>query len=126
MLADLSKSLFTKFLTLSQKATDQNLKKNYELLAAYRSIPYAILMPNNEVIDKINNSTSGDPEASADLSDAQVQQLIIARQKTIIAKLPTTYQKATKDMLAEIIKATNSDGKNILLETFSPTLESSF
>lgn len=126
MLTDLSKSLFTKFLTLSQKTTDQNLKKNYEMLAAYRSIPYSILIPNNEMIDKINNSTNGDPEASADLSDEQVQKLIIARQKTIIAKLPTAYQQAMKDTLTEIFKADNSKGKNILLETFSPTLISNF
>lgn len=126
MLTDLSKSLFTKFLTLSQKTTDQNLKKNYEMLAAYRSIPYSILIPNNEMIDKINNSTNGDPEASADLSDEQVQKLIIARQKTIIAKLPTAYQQAMKDTLTEIFKANNSKGKNILLETFSPTLISNF
>jgi hypothetical protein len=126
MVTELSKSLFDKFLALSKNTTDKNLRKNYDLLAAYRSIPYAILMPNNEMIDKINNSMGGDPESSADLSDAQFHQLIIARQKTIIAKLPTTYQKATKDMLAEIIKATNSDGQNILLETFSPTLVDSF
>lgn len=128
MLTELSKSLFIKFLALSQKTTDQNLKKNYELLAAYRSIPYAILIPNDDMIAKINTLTSdnGDPDANTDLSDTQVQQLIAARQKTIITKLPASYQKAVQDTMTEIFKATNSKGKNILLETFSPALLTNF
>ena len=128
MLTDLSKSLFTKFLTLAQKTSDQNLKKNYEMLAAYRSIPYSILIPNNEMINKINTlaDSSGNGEPAADLSDEQVQKLIIARQKTIIAKLPAEYQQAMQDTLTDIFKADNSKGKNTLLETFSPTLISNF
>lgn len=128
MLTTLSKSLFDKFIGLAQKTTDQNLKSNYELLAAYRAVPYAILIPNNEMIDKINtlanDSTNGDP--ATDLSDAQVQSLILAREKTIISKLPATYQKAVQDTMTEILKATNTDGKNILLETFSPTMLENF
>lgn len=128
MLTTLSKSLFDKFLALAQKTTDKTLKNNYELLAAYRSIPYAILIPNNEMIDKINtlanDSANGDP--ATDLSDVQVQQLITARQKTIISKLPATYQKAVQDTMTEILKATNTDGQNTLLEAFSPTLMESF
>jgi hypothetical protein len=57
MVTELSKSLFEKFLTLSQSTRNEQLKKNYEFLAAYRSIPYAILMPNNEMIDKITTMT---------------------------------------------------------------------
>lgn len=128
MLTTLSKSLFDKFLALAQKTTDQNLKSNYEMLAAYRAVPYAILIPNNEMIDKINtianDSANGDP--ATDLSDDQVQKLILAREKTIIAKLPATYQKAIQDTITEILKATNTDGQNILLETFSPTLMDNF
>jgi len=128
MLTTLSKSLFNKFIGLAQKTTDQNLKTNYEMLATYRSIPYAILIPNDEMINKINtiadNSTNGEP--ATDLSDTQIQQMIIARQKNIIAKLPEAYQKAAQDTLTEIFKATNSEGQNTLLQTFSPTLLQSF
>ena len=64
MLTTLSQSLFEKFIALSKGATDPELKKNYDFLAAYRSIPYAILIPNEEIINKIttNADTASNPE----------------------------------------------------------------
>ncbi len=128
MVADLSKSLFEKFITLTKQTTDPQLKKNYELLAAYRSIPYSILIPNNELIDKIttNANTEGDPESSADLSDEQIQTLIIERQKWLLSKLWSKYKQPVQDTLNEILQATSSDGKNRILETFSSDMISNF
>jgi hypothetical protein len=128
MLTTLSQSLFEKFLSLSQKTKDPELKKHYDFLAAYRSIPYAILIPNEEIMNKIttNADAGSDPERSPDFSNEQLQKLIIARQKTILAKLPATYQKALTDTLTEILKADKSDGRNILLETLSPDLLKNF
>jgi len=124
VVTELSKSLFEKFLTLSQSASNEQLKKNYEFLAAYRSIPYAILMPNSEMIDKITTTT--DNGESADLTDEQIQQLITERMKKITAKLSPAYKTAIEETMNEIIKADNGNGKNTLLETFSPDLMTSF
>jgi len=128
MVADLSASLFEKFLALSKQTSDAQLKKNYELLAAYRSIPYSILIPNNELIDKIttNANTNSDPENSADLSNEQLQKLIIERQKWLLSKLWNNYQQAVQDTLNEILQATNAEGNNILLETFSSNMMDNF
>ena len=124
MVTDLSKSLFEKFNKLAQAATDPELKKNYEFLAAYRSIPYSILIPNDELIKKITTESTNPDQA--DLSDEQIQKTITERSKAIFTKLAPTYQKAVEDTLQEIMKATNSEGKNILLEAFSPNLIQSF
>ena len=128
MLTKLSKSLFEKFITLAKQTSDTQLKKNYELLAAYRSIPYNILIPNNELIDKIttNENTNSDPQNSTDLTDEQIQKLIIERQKSVLSKLPSEYQKALQDTMDEVLKATNTQGENTLLETFSTGMISNF
>jgi len=128
MLTKLSKSLFEKFITLTKQTSDTQLKKNYELLAAYRSIPYNILIPNNELIDKIttNENTNSDPQNSTDLTDEQIQKLIIERQKSVLSKLPSEYQKALQDTMDEVLKATNTQGENTLLETFSTGMISNF
>lgn len=123
MVTELSQSLFEKFSTLAQQATDTEVKKNYEFLAAYRSIPYSILIPNNEMIDII--STNENPDA-ADITDEQVEKMILQRQKSAIGKLPAAYQKAVKETMQEILSAENSQGKNTLLETLSPNLLASF
>jgi hypothetical protein len=60
IVTELSKSLFEKFSTLSKSTSNEELKKNYEFLAAYRSIPYAILIPNDEMIDKITTMTESE------------------------------------------------------------------
>lgn len=120
----LSESLFDKFNELAQTTTDTDLKKHYEFLAAYRSIPYAILIPNEEMIDKI--TIAAENSESIDLSDEQIQQIITTRGNTIFAKLTPAYQKATKETITEILAANKNKGKNILLETFSPTLLESF
>ncbi len=124
MVTDLSKSLFEKFSTLSQSTSNEELKKNYEFLAAYRSIPYAILIPNDEMIDKITTMTES--EWSADLTDEQIQELITERMKKISAKLSPTYKTAVEETLNEVIKAENSDGENTLLKTLSPNLMTNF
>jgi hypothetical protein len=46
--------------------------------------------------------------------------------KKITAKLSPAYQKSIEETMNEIIKSDNSNGKNILLETFSPDLMKSF
>lgn len=125
MVTELSQSLFEKFILLSQKATDPELKKNYEFLAAYRSIPYSILLPNDELIDMITTNSNDNPE-SADISDEQMQKIIVQRQQSIIKKLPASYQKAAQETMKEIISAANSEGKNILLGTLSPNLLAGF
>ena len=124
MVTELSKSLFEKFNNLAKTTTDTELKKNYEFLAAYRSIPYAILIPNDELINKI--TTESENPDSADLSDEQMQKLVLERGKTIFAKLTPEYKKSVEETMNEILKADNSDGKNILLETLSPNLLESF
>jgi len=121
MITDLAQTLFTKFTKLADTTTDQNLKKNYEFLAAYRSIPYAILIPNSDLIKHIttNTNTEADPAWSADLTDAQIQSTIQQRMKTALTKLDPVYQQAVQDTLQEIFKADNTDGKNTLLSAFS-------
>lgn len=125
MVTELSQSLFEKFIWLSQQTTDTELKKNYEFLAAYRSIPYSILIPNNELIDMITTNSNENPD-SADITDEQIEKIIIQRQESILKKLPLSYQKATQDTIKEILKANNDNGKNTLLETLSPDLLTNF
>jgi hypothetical protein len=57
MVTELSQSLFDKFSALSASASNPELKKNYEFLAAYWAIPYAILIPNEEMINTITTSS---------------------------------------------------------------------
>ena len=128
MLTKLSQALFEKFITLAKQTPDTQLKKNYELLAAYRSIPYSILIPNDELINKIttNENTNSDPQNSTDLTDEQVQNLIINKQKWLLSKLPSEYQKSVQDTMDEVLNATNTEGENILLETFSTGMIGNF
>ena len=128
MITDLAQTLFTKFTKLADATTDQNLKKNYEFLAAYRSIPYAILIPNSDLIDKItaNVNAEADPSGSSDLTDVQIQSLIQQRMKTAVAKLDPAYQQAVQDTLQEILNASDSEGKNTLLSTFSANMMNNF
>jgi hypothetical protein len=128
MITDLAQTVFTTFTKLVNSTTDQNLKANYEFLAAYRSIPYAILIPNEDLLNQIttNENTLSNPEQSADLTDEQIQKAIQKRMDGIISKLSPTYQKTVQDTLEEVLKGANSEGKNILLETFSPELLKSF
>lgn len=123
-ITNLSQSLFEKFDKLAQKTTDPELKKNYEFLAAYRAIPYAILIPNQELIDKISTMTQ--EWKDGDLSDEQITQLITQRGNTIFTKLSPTYQKAVQETISKILKADEANGKNILLETLSPNLIENF
>lgn len=124
VVAELSQSLFEKFSTLEKNTSDPTLKKYYEFLEAYRSIPYAILPPNQEIIDKI--STMMQNGENADLTDEQVEDIITQRSKKIFAQLTPTYQAAAEKTLQEILAGNNSNGKNILLETLSPNLLDSF
>ena len=125
MVSDLAQSLFAKFSGLAKTASDPTLKKNYEFLAAYRSLPYAILIPNSEMIAKITTNTdNASPEP--DLSDKQVKDMIIARQKSILSQLTPDYQKAVQSTLTDILAADKSDGGNVLLETLSPDLLKNF
>lgn len=94
-------------------------------MAAYRSIPYTILTPNQEIIDTISTISNEDPEA-IDLTDTQIEQMINKRGEQIFAKLTPAYQKAAEKTIQEILKANNSKGENILLETLSPELLKSF
>ena len=128
MISDLAQGLFTKFTKLASSTTDPSLKDNYEFLAAYRSIPYAILIPNSDLLDQINTNqnTSSDPEQSADLTDAQIQKAIQQRMDAAVAKLSPTYKQAVQDTLQEVLKGANSEGANILLETFSQKFLSNF
>lgn len=94
-------------------------------MAAYRSIPYAILTPNQEIIDTISTMSNDNPEV-IDLTDTQIENMINERGKKIFATLTPVYQKAAKETIQEILKANNSKGNNILLETLSPELLKSF
>ena len=94
-------------------------------MAAYRSIPYAILTPNQEIIDTISTMSNDNPEV-IDLTDNQIEEMINKRGEKIFAKLTPAYQKAVKETIQEILKANNSKGNNILLETLSPELLESF
>lgn len=125
MITDLSKSLFERFTTLTKTTNNKELKKYYEFLAAYRSIPYTLLTPNDEMIDKMTATMNDNPESS-DLSDGQIKQMIEERERTIFAELAPTYQASAKATIDEILKADNSQGRNILLETFSPDLTQNF
>lgn len=124
MITELSQSLFEKFNTLAQTTNDAELKKNYEFLATYRAIPHAILISNDELINKI--TTAMENGESPDLSNEQLQKLIITNSKQIFANLTPAYKKAAEETLQEILQANNSNGQNIILETLSPNLLKNF
>ncbi len=125
MLTQLSTSLFQKFIGLAKNTKDSELKQHYEFLAAYRSIPYSILIPNDELINTITTNANENPD-SADITDEQIQTIITKRQQSLLKQLTPRYQKPVQDTLKEILAASNSEGKNILLETLSPNLLTSF
>lgn len=125
MLTQLSTSLFQKFIGLAKNTKDAELKQHYEFLAAYRSIPYSILLPNEELINTITTNANENPD-SADITDEQIQTIITKRQQSLLKQLAPRYQKPVQDTLKEILAASNSEGKNILLERLSPNLLTSF
>lgn len=119
-LATLSETLYQQFKNSSSTEKNTDIKKIYEFLTAYRSVPYILLPEINE--NSIRESFQNDQEyynnPSGDLTDEQITTLIHTRTKNITETLAEPYKTLIPQIIEKILKAEESGVIDEFLATF--------
>lgn len=129
-LVTLSEKMFKHFLTLSKDTKqDKNLVEKSQFLTAYWAIPYALL-PSNEELKKefekrqeniyAPESKVEDPELEGEMTDNELKKYLGIRFETVVAQVPTQYQKILRKTWLELRKAESYNDLDPLLLSYSP------
>jgi hypothetical protein len=82
-MAELSVTMFDKFAQLYKQNATTPLAPYYAYAAAYRSIPYALFIPADEVTAEINKEAQNNTTDQTDLSDQEIQTMSLQRLASI-------------------------------------------
>lgn len=111
IMKNLTENMFNKFSKLAQDHQKDVYTPYYDFITAYRAIPYALFVPEEDIQKAIDKKLANeDPEnmnfdTDGDISTDNLKLMIQQRLESIITKIPTTYQQAVKKTLKNILDA---------------------
>ena len=116
----MSQNLFEKFSNLAKNETDQNLKETYEFLAAYRSIPAAILVDKDKLsVEPYFDEKKWEWNDWLVKDDGELRDIIRENAKQYFSELDSTDQKLMSGVLEQIFTA-NETVIDPFLSSYSP------
>jgi len=119
IVSELSTTMFTKFSNLYQQNKNSELAPYYAYAAAYRAVPYALLVPQHEITDLVDKKIQEGTADQMDLTDEEIKTLSIQKLASIQSQIPQDYQAAVKTTLESIFTASEDRGKDNLLITLA-------
>jgi len=128
IMQDLSEKMFLKFADLYQKNKNNDLAPYYAFSTAYWSIPYSILIPQSEIENAIsmkwNNETESWGDVWNDLSQEDIDKLILAKLNNIQNKIPEEYKTAVQSTIKSILEATSNRAEDKMLVVLGTEVDS--
>lgn len=115
IMVNLSETLFSKFSKLYQQNKNTPLAPYYAYATAYWSIPYSLLVPQDEVMTALDKKMQKATSDETDLTDQEIKSLSLQRFASIQSQIPSTYQEAVKTTIQNIFAADQARAEDALL-----------
>lgn len=123
----LSENMFNKFSNLHEENRYNVLAPFYSFAVAYWSVPYSLLVPQEDIEQTINSNWSNQEDEWwdmwNDLGQKDVEKLITKRLETIQNKIPEEYQEIVKSTINSILKATEDRAEDKIIKVFADNVD---